>query len=257
MTPLRAFLVDDEPLAVERLARMLEGDPRVVVAGTATDPTSALAALSHERTPVDVVFLDIQMPGMTGLEFCRRLEVKPWIVFVTAYDQYALAAFGHSAVDYLLKPIQSVELTRALDKLARILGLAPSQARSEAEALFGRVERLLTGRVFDRIASRVGERIVLVELDRITHFSSEDRTVCAVTPERSYLVDPTLAELETRLEPHQFFRIHRGTLVNLAWVSEIYARSEGGAYLRLRDPKQTELAIARDRVRLLKLRLGV
>src|SRR5215831_19750669 len=109
--PLRAFLVDDEPLALERLQRMLAKFPELIIAGTALDPAAAVAALNDSHAqPVDVLFLDIQMPGMNGFELLSRLDVQPFVIFTTAYDQHALRAFETNAIDYLLKPIEPEQL---------------------------------------------------------------------------------------------------------------------------------------------------
>src|SRR5919206_291491 len=112
---LRVFLVDDEALALRRLARMLEATRRVRIVGSATDPEAALAALS--KAPPDALFLDIEMPGINGFELLARLPVQPFVIFTTAYDHYALRAFAVNSVDYLLKPIEAEQLDRALTKL--------------------------------------------------------------------------------------------------------------------------------------------
>ena len=119
---IRAYLVDDERLAIERLTRLLEATGRVTIAGSATDPELALAAL--RTTPVDVLFLDIQMPGLTGFELLERLDHDVTVVFTTAYDRYAIDAFAVNSLDYLLKPIEPERLDRALDKLERFAGQA-------------------------------------------------------------------------------------------------------------------------------------
>jgi two-component system LytT family response regulator len=251
---VRVYLVDDEPLALSRLSRLLERDARVTIAGTTTDPTEALAFLDDASNAIDVVFLDVQMPTMTGLELARRLCRKPWIVFVTAHDRYALGAFETNAIDYLLKPVRAADLDRALSKIER------ASSPADVEAMLARMHAMLSDRPLggaDRIASRLGDRIVLLDLDRITHFSSEDKLVHAFCEGRGHVVDPTIAELSSRLEARGFFRIHRGTIVNLAFVVELFAKGEGGAHVRLRDATRTELAVSRDRVRALKSRLGV
>src|SRR5580765_4652084 len=114
---IRAFVVDDEPLAVKRLTRLLTAPGRVELAGSSTDPVDALAALIGQ--PVDVLFLDIEMPGMNGFEMLGLLDSQPLVVFTTAYDQYALQAFEVNSIDYLLKPIEERHLARALDKIER------------------------------------------------------------------------------------------------------------------------------------------
>src|ERR1700682_6121771 len=115
---MRAYIVDDERLAVERLTRLLTATGRVVIAGSATDPEAAIAFLRD--LPLDVLFLDIQMPGLTGFELLARLERQVTVVFTTAYDRYALEAFAVNSIDYLLKPIEADRLDRALDKIGRL-----------------------------------------------------------------------------------------------------------------------------------------
>src|SRR3954467_77886 len=128
-----AYIVDDERLAVERLTRLLNATGRVAIAGSSTDPVAALALLS--ATPVDVLFLDIQMPGLTGFELLERLDRDVTVVFTTAYDRYAIEAFGVSSIDYLLKPIEPERLDRALDKVERFSGGARRDVRTLAREL--------------------------------------------------------------------------------------------------------------------------
>src|SRR5919204_6355696 len=125
---MRVYIVDDEPLAVQRLTRMLEATGRVTIAGSTTDPETALSFLNAH--PVDVVFLDVQMPGLTGFQLLERLESDPLVIFTTAFDQYALNAFAVNSVDYLLKPIEPERLDRALDKLERLF---QSQSQSQSQ----------------------------------------------------------------------------------------------------------------------------
>src|SRR5262245_28977862 len=127
---LRAYIVDDERLAVQRLTRLLETSGRVEIAGSATDPEAALVFLQSH--PVDVLFPDIQMPGLTGFELLARLDAHPLVIFTTAYDRYALNAFEVNSIDYLLKPIEPERLEHALDKLERLRGAAAPAAGSAA-----------------------------------------------------------------------------------------------------------------------------
>jgi two-component system LytT family response regulator len=254
-SPARAFLVDDEPLALRRLRRLLEGTGRVEVVGESTDPREALDTL--RAGGLDAAFLDIQMPGMSGLELAAQLPVPPWVVFVTAYDRYALRAFEVNAIDYLLKPVQPGVLARALDKLERALALPEVQAGAEASSFLERVERVLRGKPgpAERIAARVDTKYVLVELSRVTHFRADSKLTFAFTADATHQVEATLAELEARLSAG-FARIHRGILVNLAHVEEVDLRG-AGAWVRLRDARASELPVSRDRVRALKERLGI
>jgi two-component system LytT family response regulator len=251
---LRAFVVDDERLAVDRLVRLLEASGRVEIAGSDTDPVRALAALKSED--VDVLFLDIQMPELTGFELLEELGRDLPVIFTTAYDQYAIDAFTVNSIDYLLKPIAPERLERALDKLQRRAGEKASGAPSVRALARELAAQLKTGTKLDRIASRVGERTTLLETARITHFFSKDKLTFAVSAGRPHAVAQTLLELEERLDPRSFLRIHRATIVNLAFVRELHPSVDGMA-VRLKDDGQTELAVARDRLRLLKERLGI
>jgi len=246
----RVFLVDDEALALRRLTRMLEATGRVEIVGQTTDPEAAIEAI--RGAALDLVFLDISMPGLDGFEVCARLPPGVMVVFTTAHDEHALRAFQTNAIDYLLKPIRDDELGRALDKLDRLRELpAPDAEAQLARAMAG----ILAARAPERIASRLGDRIQLIELDRITHFIAEDKLTYAVTTERSYVVDPTIAELEQRYARAGYFRIHRATLVRLSAIAELTS-SVDGTRVRLGDGK-TELPVARERARALKDRLGL
>ena len=260
---MRAFVVDDEQLAVQRLTRMLAATGRVEISGSATDPEQALAFLRAH--PVDVLFLDIQMPGMTGFELLERLDRDPVVVFTTAYDRYALNAFEVNSVDYLLKPIERERLDRALDKLDRLFqagtdlvsdgkrGPAPD-VRTLARQL---AAELAPSRRLERIASRVGERTTILDTARISHFFSKDKLTLAVANGREHAIDYTLAQLEEQLDPRRFIRIHRATIVNVSLIQELFPAIDGGVVVRLKDEKKTELNVARDRVRDLKARLGI
>jgi len=257
---LRVYLVDDELLAVERLARLLADYPSIVVAGSATDPAAALEFLARE--PVDALFLDIQMPGMNGFELLARLTEQPLVIFTTAYDEYALRAFEVNSIDFLLKPIDLEQLQRALRKLERLRGgakpdwMRQPELRSFLEQLAAKL-RPGPADYPERITSRVGERVYLVELGNVTHFYARDKLTYAVAGGRSYAVDHSIAELERKLDPRRFVRIHRATLLNLDWVAEVHARFGGQAVAILKDGPRTELPVARDRAAALKQRLGL
>jgi two-component system LytT family response regulator len=250
---IRSFILDDERLAVQRLERLLRDTGRVQIVGTSTDSQAALETLN--QLALDVLFLDIQMPGLTGFELLEQLERPPTVVFTTAYDAYALDAFETSAIDYLLKPIEPERLERALDKVERY-GQQTSQpdVRLLAREL---AAQLSPSRKLDRIASKVGERTTLLEVARVTHFVARDKLTFAVVGGRDHVVDLTLSQLEERLDSRRFVRIHRATIVNTGFVQELYPAVDGGVLVRLKDDRKTELSVARDRVRDLKARLGI
>jgi len=249
---LRAYLVDDEPLAIERLERLLVSARGLRVVGHATDPTKA----------VDVLFLDIQMPGMNGFELLSRLKAQPFVIFTTAFDKYALQAFEVNSIDYLMKPIEPEQLARALKKLDR---LSPStkpdwQQSPELPVLLKELAASLRGERHEyprRIASRVGERISFLELDAVTHFIAQDKLTYAVANGRQHCVDQSIAELEQRLDPAKFLRVHRSALVNVDWIHEVNSWFAGKVVLSLKDVQHTQIPVARDRVRILKTHLGI
>ncbi len=254
---LRAYLADDEPLALDRLRRLLEETGRVEVVGATTVPEEAIAAL--KENPPDVCFLDIEMPRLNGFEVIAELEWPPIVVFTTAWESYALRAFGVGAVDYLLKPIDPEKLERALAKVERMRGATPP-AQPGLQTLLGQIAESLrqTRQEYPaRIASRLGDRLWFLDLDRVSHFYAEDKLTYAVSDGKPHCVDYTIAELERKLDPAQFARIHRGTVVNLSWILEVASLPGGALNVRLRDQKHTDLTVARDRAREFKTRAGL
>jgi two-component system LytT family response regulator len=248
--PLRVYVVDDEPLAVKRLTRLLRQTRRVEIVGSTVNPGEAVEFLSQHS--VDAVFLDIQMPGMTGFELLQKLPREPAVVFTTAFDRFALDAFEVNSVDYLLKPIELERLDKALTKLERLRGTPHGLAETEQ---IRALARELTRKYPERISSRIGERVVFVDVRKVTHFYARDKLTYAATATKDYAVDMTIAELEDKLDPAVFIRIHRATLLNVAYVDEVSSWFGGGLIVRVKDGKRTELQIARDRVKDVKARL--
>jgi two-component system LytT family response regulator len=253
---LRAYLVDDEPLALERLRRLLERTGLVDVVGSTTEPETAVTALT--ANPPDVCFLDIQMPRLDGFEVLARLPSQPIVIFTTAYDQYALRAFGVNSVDYLLKPIEPDSLERAIKKVDR-LRASGSRAQPDLPALLKKLAdslREAKPEYPERIASRLGDRLWFLDLARVTHFFAEDKLTYAVSEGKAYCVDYAITELERKLDPKKFLRIHRSTVLNVHWIKEVASLPGGALNVRLKDDKGTELTVARDRAREFKTRVG-
>lgn len=259
-TKLRAYLVDDEELAIARLKRLLARYADIEVVGTATDPSVALEFLNSEN--VDVLFLDIQMPVMNGFELLARLVEQPSIIFTTAFDEYALRAFEVNSIDYLVKPIDSERLERAIRKLGRVRPAVKArwQQGPEMAAILKDLAASLRAQqpeYLRRIASRVGERITFLDLDAVAYFVAKDKLTYAVVKEHLHCVDQTIAELEQRLDSARFVRIHRAVLLNVDFIHEVNSWFAGRVVVSLKDAARTELTVARDRVRSLKDRLGI
>ncbi len=252
---LRAYVVDDEELALRRLTHLLLATGRVEVAGEAMDPEVALREIPAAAP--DALFLDIRMPKLSGFDLLARLPGSPLVVFVTGWDQYAVRAFEAAAVDYLVKPVQRERLEQTLDRLDR---LRQTQAPEDLRALLDRLAgSYLPSRPVvyaDRVSVDLGQQgTQVIEVARVTHFLAQAKGTLALTERGSYLVDRALGEVERRLDPREFVRIHRGALVNLAFVQEVRPLLGGRVLIRLRDGTGTELEVARDRVRALKDRL--
>jgi len=256
---LRVYLVDDEVLALKRLTRLLSSVSGIEIVGSATDPATAIELL-NSRT-VDVLFLDIQMPGMNGFELLSKLRDQPMVIFTTAYDRYALRAFEVNSIDYLLKPIEPHQLKRALRKLENLRNTGASlEASKQLQSVLQKLTDSISAperEQLDRISSRVGEKIQFIELGRITHFFAQDKLTYAATESNKHIVDQTIAELERKLELKQFVRIHRSTIINLSLVDELHSWFGGRLLVKMKDKKRTELVVARDRVRILKEKLGI
>lgn len=245
---INAFLVDDEPLAIRRLEALLLETDRVNIVGTASNPRRALEEL--RESPPDVIFLDIQMPGLTGFELLEQLDSHPPVVFTTAFDEHSLNAFEYFSVDYLLKPISKTRLIAALDKLDRI---ASPDFHRIGELLKSIKKERSENDTLTRLSSRVGSKIRIINVDEVSHFYAEDKITFAVmNTGESRPVDLSLNGLESDLDKKRFMRVHRSTIVNLDFVKEVHGWFAGKVIIRLKDDSNTELTVARSRVRRLK-----
>lgn len=249
---LRAIVIDDEPLARARLRKLIEQHRDVEVVGEAGSGTEALSAIEQHHP--DVVFLDIEMPDFSGFEVLHRLKERPWVIFTTGYDRYAMQAFEAAGIDYLLKPIESRHLERALGKVQRMHG--GSQDNFEE-----RVETLLRSwniqpapkQYLERIAVRLGERILLIDVRDVTHFYASDKYVFARTAAgKEHIVSQTIADLEEQLDPQFFARVHRSTIVNVRHIREIQIWFGGKYRLLLDDKDASEVVVSRNMARKLK-----
>ena len=237
----RVLVVDDEPLARERLFHFLADEPDMEVIGEARNGEEALGFLKTD--PPDLLLLDIQMPGMSGLDVLRALgpAAMPPTIFVTAHDQHALEAFELSALDYLLKPCERGRFRASLDRVRRQRGTGRDfQAQLETLLTNLREERPA---FLERLFVRVGDVQRLVRIEDIRWIEAQDNYVKLHLEGESHLLRQTLASLASRLDPKRFRRIHRSTLVNLAFLKEVQPWFNGELAAVLEDG--TALAISR------------
>ena len=229
---IRVLIVDDEPPARARLKRLLAGHRDVQIAGECGDGASAVQAI--ESASPDLVLLDIQMPELDGFDVLQALEMPrlPEIIFVSAFDHYALRAFRAHALDYVLKPVESDRLDDALTH-AR-LRLADRQSPSGAVA--GLLRELRTDRqILSRIPVRSDGRVRVIELLDVDWIGAADNYVALHCGAREFLVRDTIARIEQRLDPSQFVRIHRSTIVRIDRIHELVPDGHGDFELRLKN----------------------
>jgi two-component system, LytTR family, response regulator len=234
-TDLRILIVDDEPLARSRIRELLAADSRVATVVEARNGAEAVRII-RDLGP-DLVFLDIQMPRLDGFGVIDRVGVErmPPVVFVTAYDQYALRAFDVQAVDYLLKPFTKERFARAWSKALAGLATAP-QDRAVGETLRALLDRMAQpAPLLDRIAVSVNDRIVPVQTTEIDWIEAAGKHLVLHAGRHRHVVRESMLAIETRLDPRRFVRIHRGRIVNLDRVVEIQRMFHGACTVVLRD----------------------
>lgn len=208
-----AFIVEDEPLARSRLQAFVKHTPWIECLGEASDGRAAVAAID-ELQP-DLVFMDVQLPGMTGVEVLRRIRHSPAVVFTTAYDQFAIPAFELGALDYLLKPFGRERFDRALERARPFLEMQNGIPAAE------RAREVLSGGAVTRLFVRDGARLIPVATDKIDHLEACDDYVRVHAVGKVYRLNLLLSDLEARLDPRIFLRIHRSHVVNLDRVRSL------------------------------------
>lgn len=238
---LRAMIVDDEEPARAELRYLLERTGRVESIVEAASAREAVERLMEGRP--DVMFLDISMPKTSGMQLAsalRTLKNPPAVVFVTAYSEHAAKAFDVDAVDYLVKPVETERLMQALDKVQLLMGSAAAAKSSSV-----------------RIPVEKGGRKILVPVDQIRYIEAKDDYSCIYTDEERYLSTISLAQLENKLSPHGFFRVHRSYIVNLEYVQDVEVVSSGNLQLGIQGIEDKKISVSRRRVVQLKRALGL
>jgi two-component system LytT family response regulator/two-component system response regulator LytT len=249
---LKTVVVDDEQLAREELRFLLEQLGGIEIVAQAGNGVEALRVI--EEYQPDLVMLDVQMPGLTGFEVARRVVqsgLESQLVFVTAYDQYAIDAFEVNAVDYLLKPVEPGRLATAVERVRKRLAAEKPKKDADLEPLL----QMLADRQGRReqLAIKIDERFLLVQTDEVVHASVEDDQIRVVTNSLSGTSNyRTLDELQARLDPAIFWRVHRSHLVNINKIKEIVPWFSRNYILKMKDAKGTEIPVSRSQTRRLR-----
>jgi two-component system LytT family response regulator len=246
---VRILIVDDEAPARQRLKRLLANIERVEIIGEAEDGAQAVALI--ERLQPDLVLLDIQMPGLDGFGVIEALEQPPPIVFITAYDEYAIRAFEINALDYLLKPFSKERLEQAIRRA--------QEAQRDEQHFDSRFASLLEslasqGQYLTRLAVRAPNRIRVLNTDEVDWISIKNGQTFIHVGNEAYPIQRTLTDLEARLDPNRFFRAHRSAIVSLDRIKEIIPWFKGSHKLRLTTG--TEIELSRAQARILRRILG-
>jgi two-component system LytT family response regulator len=249
--PITTIIVDDEPLARRNIRLLLKDDPEIEIAGEANSGSEALA-LIRKHSP-DLVFLDIQMPEMDGFGVLENIEAEklPVIIFVTAFDQYALKAFEFHALDYLLKPFDDARFSKALAKAK--LQVEQRELKDLSERLValleGREQRQTDepprGKFVSRLLIKSAGRVFFLKIDEIDYIQAEDYYVKLHVGRKGHLLRETMNEMEAKLDPSTFLRIHRSTIVNIERIRELQQHFNGEYIVLLHDG--TELKLSRSR----------
>jgi DNA-binding LytR/AlgR family response regulator len=236
MSAPKALIAEDEPLLLAELKETLASIwPELVICAEAEDGITALQAL-QTKSP-DIIFLDIEMPGMTGLEIARRASGKCHVVFVTAYDKYAVAAFEEGTVDYVMKPFNSARLATTVARLKQRLQGAPANLDGILKLLAANGGN---GKEYLRwITASQGEELRLITIEEICYFQADSKYTLVVTADTESLIRKPIKELIDELDPNVFWQIHRSTLVNVNAIAGVNRDFKGRLHVRLKQRKET------------------
>ncbi|HQB64656.1 MAG TPA: LytTR family transcriptional regulator DNA-binding domain-containing protein [Fibrobacteraceae bacterium] len=249
----KILIVDDEPLARVRMRNLLLEYPQdIEIIGEAGSGEEAIQKI-RSLSP-DLVFLDIQMPDINAFDVLNSLneEEIPLVVFTTAFDDYALRAYEENTIDYLLKPIEDERLSLTMEKLRK---QAKAQVSTENDLLssfsWDKFKQLVAAEqpFLSRIQVRIGDRTILVNVDEVIRFQSEEKYTMAYTLTNQYLIDTPLVELEAKLNPQQFVRVHRAHLVAIDYIAEIHRAEAGRLCIILKDKAKTMISVSRNFVK--------
>jgi len=250
MKTMKVLVVDDEPLARIRMRKLLLESGKNLEIDEADGSDKALEKIMESKP--FAVFLDIQMPGKGGFEFIEDLEKIPkedipYIIFVTAFDKYAIEAFKKNAIDYLLKPVEQDRLTQTLEKLAAFEN--SNKHDSGIDDLYKKLRDLIgnkSDKYLQRLQVRVGDRTLLINTADIVRFESDEKYTAVYTNDNRYIIDTPIVDLESKLDPEAFIRVHRANLLAVNRISEIRRQFPGKLSVVLNDSAKTIVPVGRN-----------
>ena len=245
---MNILIIEDEPLAVQKLSKLLrEVAPHTQVAGSTDGIESSIEWMQQNPTP-DLILMDIELSDGQSFEIFNQIEVVCPVIFTTSYDEYAIQAFKVNSVDYLLKPIKREDLERAMQKYER-LSKPQSQALDISKLIIELQKQNQPKEYRTRFLVKQGQRLIPVETTDIAYFFSEDGLTFFITHDRTkHMLDYTLEELDTMLDPNQFFRISRQFILGIKSVAQIHNYFNGKLKLDLRPSVEKEVTVSRERV---------
>lgn len=234
---MKTILIDDEPLAIGRLKRLLGKFEDFEIIAEAKNGQEGLEKITQLKP--DVIFLDIEMPEMTGFEMLAQLDFMPLVVFATAYDQYAIRAFEENSIDYLLKPIETERLEKTVEKLRKLKSNTSDSSMNNS--LLQLIEQFKPKKDIHSISVKSGEKILFIPLTEISFFEAEDKYVFLNTTDgKQYLTNYTIASLEEKL-PENFIRVSRSSIINSLLIKELQKYFSGKYLVIMRDTKASKI----------------
>ena len=240
---IRAAIIDDEPLARQSLRKLIGATPWMVCIGEAADGIEGLELVQRERP--GLAFLDVRMPGMTGIEMARRIEQSIAVIFTTAHDDYAVSAFELGAIDYLQKPFGEARFRTAIDRARQRLRGQSAEAAPLRERMAFALE---LPSPLDRLFVRVRGAVVPLTVDSIERIEADDDYAALYSRGRRYLLYMKLGELATRLDPRRFVRVHRSHIVNLEYVASVSSIRGGRLEICMQDGVRVAASLSGSRL---------
>jgi len=250
---IKAIIADDEDQLRSYLkSRLSEVWPELVICGEARNGQEALELIEKHRP--DIAFLDIRMPGLSGMEVAKRIVGSSWVVFITAYDKYAVEAFENEAIDYLLKPVTHERLGKTVKRLQKQIAASikpPSDMPEIVERAIARLYKKEKPGYLRWIRAQHGDGIRLIPVDEVCYFKASDKYTLVLTKESELLIKKAIKELVDELDPNQFWRIHRSTIVNARYIAKVSSSLTGRGVVKLKDRPEL-LTVSRSYIHIFK-----